>query len=138
MAGPEHPVSSSGSRTPFHKVAVGAAAAGISAIGGAVLTAGSAPQQSTLVFVLSFLAWMVLVALATVVGTVWAEPAVGLLAGAPPLLVIWWFVIAQETDAQAGIAFLIVMLLALGASGAAWGTTFALMRRREERRQQPR
>ena len=115
------------------RIAAGLATVGLSAAGGALLVHG--PQQDWWIAPLVIMA-LGLVAIATVVGTVWSGQAVGLLLGTPPLSVYVGIQAYREADPHGSIAVLVITVLALTVSAASWGLTF-MIRRRGEGRYEP-
>lgn len=105
------------------RIAAGLATAGLSVTGAFVLMYG-ALHDWWLVALIGLIVSMGLVAVATVVGTLRSGRAIGLLLGAPPLVVIWWIAIEQEGDAQGGIAGIFITLIAIAVSATSWGVTY--------------
>lgn len=96
--------------------------------GGVVLVQGP-PQGRTMVLLTT---GMGLVAVATVVGTVWSGQVVGLLLGAPPLSIYFGIHALEEVDPQGSIAVLVITALALGTSVVSWALTSVVTQYRRE------
>lgn len=108
------------------RIVAGLATAGLSAAGGVLLIHG--PQQERWIVPLVTMA-LGLVAVATVIGTVWSGQVVGLLLGTPPLSIYLGIRAYRGADPHGSIAVLVITVLALTVSAASWGSTFMIRRR---------
>jgi hypothetical protein len=71
----------------------------------------------------------VLVAAATVVGTLWSGRWAGLILGAPPMLYVLGTAVVAEADPQGGIAVIILLILSAPVSAGTWWLTLLASRR---------
>ena len=113
------------------RVASGVATAGMSVAGGftAVLVDGRTSDAEA---GLRLAAGLVLVAVATFVGTMWSGRAVGLVAGTLPFLAIAYVALEVENDSMKAVAGFFYTAYVAMVAAAGWGLTSipALQRRK--------